>query len=287
MQPDAEHQHTEPSRDASDQEDPKDESKKKGSFWKELPVLIAVAVILALTIKAFAVQAFYIPSGSMENTLLVGDRVLVNKIVFHTRSVTRGDVIVFKGPPSWQPEVQVSKPGNIFSKAMRWIGTAFGVAPTEKDYIKRVIGIPGDHVKCCDARGRLTVNGVALNEQAYIYVDPADHQQDKPSESPFDVTLQDGQLWVMGDHRSNSLDSRAHQDGPENGSIPTKDVIGRAFVKVWPLNRMGTIPIPETFKQPALKKSKAFAPLPAPEPGPVPAFAAVVLPLALGLRFRR
>ncbi|RFU41142.1 signal peptidase I [Actinomadura logoneensis] len=287
MQPDAEDQHTEPSRDTPDQENEKDEGKRKGSFWKELPILIAVAVILALTIKAFAVQAFYIPSGSMENTLLVGDRVLVNKIVFHTRSVTRGDVIVFKGPPSWQPEVQVAKPGNIFSKAMRWIGTAFGVAPTEKDYIKRVIGIPGDHVKCCDARGRITVNGVALNEQAYIYVDPADHQQDKPSESPFDITLQDGQLWVMGDHRSNSLDSRAHQDGPENGSIPTKDVIGRAFVKVWPLNRVGTIPIPETFKQPALKHSKAFAPLPDPEPGPVPAFAAVMLPLAIGVRFRR
>ncbi|WP_051468046.1 signal peptidase I [Actinomadura oligospora] len=287
MRPDAEHQHSEPSQEGSDQEKTEDEGKKKGSFWKELPILIAVAVILALVIKTFAVQAFYIPSGSMENTLLVGDRVLVNKIVFHTRDITRGDVIVFKGPPSWQPEVQVSKPSNPFSKAVRWIGTAFGVAPTEKDYIKRVIGIPGDHVKCCDAQGRITVNGVALDEKAYIYVDPIDHQQDKPSESPFDITLQDGQLWVMGDHRSNSLDSRAHQDGPENGAIPTKDVIGRAFVKVWPLNRMGTIPIPETFKQPALKKSKAFAPLPAPDPGPVPAFAAVILPLALRVRFRR
>ncbi|MEV5569468.1 signal peptidase I [Spirillospora sp. NPDC052269] len=287
MRPDAEHQHSEPSQEGTDQEEQESEGKKKGSFWKELPILIAVAVILALVIKTFAVQAFYIPSGSMENTLLVGDRVLVNKIVFHTRDITRGDVIVFKGPPSWQPEVQVSKPGNPFSKAMRWIGTAFGVAPTEKDYIKRVIGIPGDHVKCCDAKGRITVNGVALDETAYIYVDPNDHQQDKPSETPFDITLQDGQLWVMGDHRSNSLDSRAHQDGPENGSIPTKDVIGRAFVKVWPLNRMGTIPIPGTFKQPALKQSKAFAPLPAPDPGPVPAFAALILPLGLGIRFRR
>lgn len=287
MRPDAEHQHKEPSDGGPDQEKQEAEGKKKGSFWKELPVLIAVAVILALTIKTFAIQAFYIPSGSMENTLLVGDRVLVNKIVFHTRDIARGDVIVFKGPPSWQPEVQVSKPGNIFSKAVRWVGTAFGAAPTEKDYIKRVIGIPGDHVKCCDAKGRITVNGVALNEEAYIYVDPADHQQDKPSESPFDITLQNGQLWVMGDHRSNSLDSRAHQDGPENGSIPTKDVIGRAFVKVWPLSRMGTIPIPETFKQPALKQSKALGPLPAPDPGPVPAFAAVILPLAIGIRFRR
>ncbi|MCP9954404.1 signal peptidase I [Actinomadura madurae] len=233
--------------------------KKQGSFWKELPVLIVVAVVLALVIKAFAVQAFYIPSGSMENTLQVGDRVLVNKIVYHTRDIARGDVIVFNGLDSWDPEVQVEEPGNPVSKVLRAIGTAFGVAPNEKDYIKRVIGIPGDHVKCCDAKGRVTVNGVPLDEKSYIFTDPVTREQNKPSNDPFDVTVKPGQLWVMGDHRELSYDSRSHRGDPGGGTIPIDRVIGRAFVIVWPLDRMGTLPIPGTFKQQGLEKPAAAA----------------------------
>ncbi|WP_243718752.1 signal peptidase I [Actinomadura sp. 7K534] len=241
------------------EDDGKKEEKKQGSFWKELPILIVVAVVLALVIKAFAVQAFYIPSGSMENTLQVGDRVLVNKIVYHTRDVARGDVIVFNGLDSWDPEIQVDEPGNPVSKVLRAIGTAFGVAPNEKDYIKRVIGIPGDRVKCCDAQGRVTVNGVPLDEGSYLYTDPITNERNKPSNDPFDITVKPGQLWVMGDHRELSYDSRSHRGDPGGGTIPVDRVIGRAFVIVWPLDRAGTLPIPDTFKQRGLAAPAAAA----------------------------
>ncbi|WP_395109304.1 signal peptidase I [Actinomadura sp. SCN-SB] len=235
-------------------------AKKQGSFWKELPILIGVALVLALVIKAFAVQAFYIPSGSMENTLQVGDRVLVNKIVYHTRDVKRGDIVVFNGLDSWDPETEVQEPGNPVAKLLRTIGTAFGVAPTEKDYIKRVIGIPGDRVKCCDAKGRVTVNGVPLNEDSYLFTDPVTNERNKPSDDPFEVTVKPGQLWVMGDHRDLSFDSRSHRGDPGGGTIPTNRVIGRAFVIVWPLNRIGTLPIPETYDQRGLNAASAAAP---------------------------
>jgi signal peptidase I len=265
--------------DSDDSEKGKRKKRKQGSFWKELPILIVVAVVLALVIKTFAVQAFYIPSGSMENTLQVGDRVLVNKIVYHTRDIARGDVIVFNGLDSWDPEVEVDEPGNPVSKAFRAVGTAFGVAPNEKDYIKRVIGIPGDHIKCCDAQNRVTVNGVPLDEDSYLFTDPITHERNKPSNDPFDVTVKPGQLWVMGDHRELSYDSRSHRGDPGGGTIPIDRVIGRAFVIVWPLNRMDTLPIPKTFKQ----KSLAAA-LPA---TPYALGAIGTLPFAYVLRRRR
>ncbi|MBW8486032.1 signal peptidase I [Actinomadura parmotrematis] len=260
----------------------KDGKKKQGSFWKELPILIVVALVLAMVIKTFAVQAFYIPSGSMENTLQVGDRVLVNKIVYRTRDIARGDIVVFNGLDSWDPETEVPEPTNPFSKALRAIGGAFGVAPNEKDYIKRVIGVPGDTVKCCDAEGRVTVNGVPLDERSYLYTDPATHEQNKPSESNFEVTVKPGQLWVMGDHRALSWDSRNHRGDPGGGTIPVNRVIGRAFVIVWPLNHMGVLPIPKTFEQPALKGAAALVPA-----APFGAALAIAFPLTrLYRRFR-
>ncbi|GAA4074785.1 hypothetical protein GCM10022214_34680 [Actinomadura miaoliensis] len=234
--------------------------RKQGSFWKELPILIGVALVLALIIKAFAVQAFYIPSASMENTLQIGDRVLVNKIVYHTRDIERGDIVVFNGLDSWDPEVQVQEPGNPVSRALRGIGRTFGMVPGEKDYIKRVIGTPGDHVKCCDAQGRITVNGTPLDERSYLYTDPVTGEQNKPSNEPFDHVVQPGQLWVMGDHREVSSDSRAHRGDPGGGTIPTNRVIGRAFVIVWPFGHIGSLPIPKTFEQPALHAAAAVVP---------------------------
>jgi signal peptidase I len=236
------------------------DGKKQGSFWKELPLLIGVALILALIIKAFAVQAFYIPSASMENTLQIGDRVLVSKIVYHMRDIHRGDVVVFNGLDSWDPEVQVQEPGNPVSKAFAAVGRAFGVVPGEKDYIKRVMGVPGDRVKCCDNQGRVTVNGVAVDEKSYLYTDPMTRQQNRPSEKEFDFTVPEGRLWVMGDHREVSYDSRQHSGDVGGGSIPESRVIGRAFVIVWPIGRARVLPIPETFQQPGLAMANAVLP---------------------------
>ncbi|GAA3834987.1 hypothetical protein GCM10022226_65610 [Sphaerisporangium flaviroseum] len=225
----------------------KDGKEKKGSFWRELPVLVVVALVLALIIKSFVIQAFYIPSESMENTLLVNDRVLVNKLVYHTRDIERGDIVVFSGVDSWASEVEVPEPSNPVAGFFRWVGTAFGVVPGEKDYIKRVIGVPGDTVKCCDAKGRVTVNGVPLDEKDYLYPD------DQPSQKFFEIKVEKDRLWVMGDHRSVSLDSRSHQGDPGGGAIPKDKVVGRAFVVVWPFSRATTLSIPDTFNQATLK----------------------------------
>jgi signal peptidase I len=228
---------------------------KKGSFWKELPVLVVVALALALIIKTFVVQAFYIPSESMENTLLTNDRVLVNKLVYHTRDIERGDVVVFSGVDSWDGEFQLEEPSNPVAGFFRWVGTAFGVVPGEKDYIKRVIGVGGDHVKCCDSDHRITVNGVPIDETSYLY------PGNLPSGENFDITVPPNRLWVMGDHRQVSLDSRSHTGDPGGGSIPESQVIGRAFVIVWPFSRASSIPIPDTFAQPALQALGGSVPL--------------------------
>jgi signal peptidase I len=227
-------------------DEPGSSDKKSGSFWRELPVLVGIALVLALVIKAFAVQAFYIPSASMENTLKIGDRVLVNKIVYHTRDIARGDTVVFSGIDSWDPEVNYSEPSNPISKALHAIGGAFGLVPGEKDYIKRVIGVPGDRVRCCDAQGRITVNGTPIRESSYLF------PGNKPSGQVFNVPVPPGRLWVMGDHREVSYDSRGHLGDPGSGTIPKDRVIGRAFVVVWPLSRIKTLPIPNTFEQPGL-----------------------------------
>ena len=222
--------------------------KKRGSFLRELPFLILIALVLALLIKTFLVQAFFIPSGSMENTLHIGDRVLVNKLVYRIRDVHRGEIIVFRGPTSWQdnPEFTTSEPSNPISKFFHDIGSALGVAaPSSKDFIKRVIGVAGDHVVCCDAKGRITVNGHPLTEP-YLYPGA------KPSETNFDVTVPKGRLWVMGDHRNMSADSRAHISDGEDGTIPTGNVIGRAFIRVWPPSDWGTLGVPSTFHQTGL-----------------------------------
>ena len=248
--------------------------KKGGSFWRELPVLIGIALVLALIIKAFAVQAFYIPSASMENTLKIGDRVLVNKIVYHTRDISRGDVVVFNGLDSWDPEVTYSEPSNPVSKVLHAIGGAFGLVPGEKDYIKRVVGVPGDRVRCCDAAGHITVNGRPLLESSYLYPGT------KPSGQPFNVTIPPGRLWVMGDHRDVSYDSRGHLGDPGSGTIPEDRVIGRAFVVVWPVSRIRTLPIPGTFNQAGL----AAAVLPA---TPLAVGFAGAIPLTWLLRRRR
>ena len=224
---------------------PPRQDKSHGSFLRELPFLIGIALVLALLLKAFLVQAFYIPSGSMEQTLQVGDRVLVNKLVYRTRDVRRGEVVVFNGVDSFTPEIQSAPPGNPVQRAARWLSGLVGFGRLgEKDFIKRVIGVPGDTVQCCDPQGRVTVNGVALDEP-YLYQD--DHAPFGP------ITVPKGRLWVMGDHRSQSSDSRAHLGSPGGGTVPENKVIGRAFVIVWPTSHAGKLSVPATFKQKALQ----------------------------------
>jgi signal peptidase I len=189
--------------------------KTKRSFWFELPILVLVAVLVAVVVRTFLIQTFYIPSESMENTLLIDDRVLVNKVVYDMREPKRGEVVVFKPPANWH------------------------AGEGKDDYIKRVVGIGGDHIVCCDAQGRITVNGKALNED-YLF------PRDKPSEREFDVTVPKGRLFVMGDHRSASADSREHEKFNE-GTIGLDAVVGRAFVIFWPLNRATSLSPPETY----------------------------------------
>ena len=262
-----------------------DPAKKKSSFWRELPFLVLIALVLALLIKTFLVQAFYIPSASMENTLQGGppdkhyDRVLVNKLVYRLRDVHRGEIVVFRGPKSWQdaPEFISHPPSNPVARFFHDIGSAIGVAaPSSKDFIKRVIGVSGDHVVCCDSSGRITVNGVPLTEP-YIYPGA------KPSETPFDVTVPKGRLWVMGDHRGQSADSRAHLND-HDGTVPTKDVIGRSFVVVWPPSDWKTLPVPSTFHQHGLAASALAA---AGDAAPLAMGFAGALPLTLLRRRRR
>ncbi len=221
-----------------------------GSFWRELPVLLLVAFGLAFLVKTFVVQAFYIPSGSMQQTLEIGDRVLVNKVVYKVRDIERGDVVVFNGVDSFTPEVQITPPDGPLSTAVDWIGRTFGFAPPdERDFVKRVVGVGGDRVVCCDSQSRLTVNGVALEESSYLFPGNA------PSDVPFDVVVPAEKLWVMGDHRAASSDSRAHLGDPGGGFVPTDRVIGRAFAVIWPASDAALLEIPDTFASVPAKAS--------------------------------
>lgn len=211
--------------------------------WVEFPLLIIAAFLLAFLVKTFLVQAFYIPSGSMEQTLQVGDRVLVNKMVYRFRPIERGDVIVFDGTGSFISGTPVEPELNPATRVARFLGEIVGIAPpSDRDFIKRVIGVGGDRVVCCDADGYITINGIPLEESEYLY------PGNPPSKQTFDVIVPDNRLWVMGDHRSASADSRAHLGDPGGGMVPENRVIGRAFAIVWPLGRAQFIPIPEAFE---------------------------------------
>src|SRR5580693_2230501 len=223
---------------------------RKRSFWRDLVVIVVAALALTILLKAFVVEVFSIPSGSMENTLLPGDRVLVSKIVYRFRDIARGDVVVFSGQGSWGPDAP-PPPGNPFLRLWDDLTNLVGVTAPGTDYIKRVIGLPGDHVVCCDAQGRITVNGVPLSEQSYI------HPGDIPSSLPFDVVVPAAHLWVMVDNRADSDDSRYRTTDPGGGAIPESEVVGRAFVIIWPPSRIGDLPIPATFQQVALHATAA------------------------------
>jgi signal peptidase I len=219
-------------------------------FWRELLTIVVAAAVLTLLVKAFIVQVYRIPSASMENTLQIGDRVLVNKLVYHFRDIARGDVIVFSGQDSWGPDA----PPPSSDPVVRFFDDVLsdiGLHSDQTYYIKRVIGLPGDHVACC-TDGKVTVNGVPLTETSYVY------PGDAPSFS-FSAVVPTGDLWVMGDHRGDSDDSRYHTGYPGGGAIPINQVVGRAFLIIWPPSQFTDLPIPSTFQQASLHAGAAGA----------------------------
>lgn len=233
---------------------PKEAKRRKRPFWRDFLVIIVAALALTMLLKAFVVQVFSIPSGSMENTLLPGDRILVSKVVYDFRPIARGDIVVFSGAGSWDPPTQPSS--NWFVRVADDARNLVGIAGPSTDYVKRVIGVPGDHVACCNAKGQVTVNGVPLSESSYIY------PGDAPSTMTFNITVPPGRLWVMGDNRGNSDDSRYRSNDPGGGTIPESAVVGRAFLIIWPLSRISDLPIPNTFQQAGLATAAAVAAAP-------------------------
>jgi signal peptidase I len=209
---------------------------------KEILIIAVMALVLSFVVKTWLVQAFYIPSGSMENTLVRDDRVIVSKLTPGPFDLNRGDVVVFKDPGNWLGTVPESREGGP-RETLRRVMQFVGLVPDDSDdhLIKRVIGMPGDHVVCCDKDGRLTINGVAVSE-------PYIRQGDNPGggKPNFDVTVPSGRVWVMGDHRSDSSDSRFHDDGTgATGSVPIEDITGRAVMVVWPIDHVTWLSVPE------------------------------------------
>ena len=224
---------------------------KKKSFGRELLTIVVAAAVLTLLVKAFVIQVYRIPSASMENTLQIGDRVLVNKVVYHVRGIARGDVVVFSGQDSWGPDAPPPS-GNPVARVVDDLLSGLGLHSDQTYYIKRVIGLPGDRVACC-TDGKVTVNGFPLDERQYLF------PGNPPSTFKFSTVVPPGHLWVMGDHRSDSDDSRYHPGDPGGGAIPENQVVGRAFLIIWPPSQLRDLPIPTTFQQAALHAGAAGA----------------------------
>ena len=208
-------------------------------FLRDVLVILLVAILVSFLVKTFLVRSFYIPSGSMENTLQIDDRILVDELTPRFGGYDRGDVVVFRDPGGWLPvTAQPQQPP--FAAALDWVGSLVGLSASDsKDHlIKRVVGLPGDHVVCCNALGQVTVNGVPIDETPYLKLSGS---QSAPRAMDYDVIVPEDAIWVLGDNRDSSQDSRYHQDQPGGGFVPLDNVVGRAFLKTWPIDRFGAI----------------------------------------------
>jgi signal peptidase I len=221
---------------------------KKGSLLREVPVVVIAALVVSVVVKTFFIHFFFIPSGSMQNTLQIGDRIAVNKFASIYSDIRRGEVVVFKDPSHWLGTAEAPT-GSSFTRGIKSGLVSVGVLPdpATQYLIKRVIGVGGDTVMCCDVKGKLVVDGVSLNEP-YIFAGNA------PSDSKFSVTVPKGFIWVMGDHRGDSADSRFHTDDVHHGMVPLGDVVGRAEWVVWPLNHAKFLPVGHDLSKVPVKK---------------------------------
>jgi signal peptidase I len=201
---------------------------RTGRWW---PYLV-FAVVFVLALRAFVVQSFSVPSGSMEPTIEPGDRVLVNRLV-RGEDVSRGDIVVFDGTAAFPASAGAEPATGPVAAVGRAVASVL-TFDTGTDYVKRVIGLPGDRVVCCDSAGRIVVNGIGVDE-------PYLASGDQPSALTFDVTVPAGYIWVLGDHRSDSGDSRSYLGRPGGGMVPLRDVIGQATVRYWPPGRLGSL----------------------------------------------
>jgi len=219
--------------------------RKRLPVWAETVLLLVLALVVSAIIKTFFVQMFFVPSGSMRPLFIEDDRILVQKISYWAGDVHRGDVVVFDDPGGRWLGAEGAPALTPVQKALSEVG----LYPTGGHLVKRVIGVGGDRVACCDRAGRVTVNGVPLEERSYIMEGAA------PSDRRFDVTVPKGRLWVMGDNRSNSEDSRFHQDLPGGGTVPAEDVVGKVWAIVWPFGRAHLLHKPSTFDNPSLQST--------------------------------
>lgn len=205
------------------------------SWWQESLLLLVLALVTSIVVKTFFAQMFFVPSASMRPELMEDDRILVEKISTWDGEVERGEVVVFQDPGGWLG----ATPEPTGAQAML---SLVGLYPDGGHLVKRVIAVGGDTVACCDRRGRLTVNGQPLDEKAYLHRDVA------PSQREFEVLVPDDAVWVMGDNRSNSQDSRFHMNDPGRGAVPVENVVGKVWAIVWPTDRLEELDIPGTFE---------------------------------------
>ena len=210
------------------------------TFLRDVLVIVLIAAVVSFVVKTFVVRSFYIPSASMERTLLIKDRILVDELTPRWTGYERGDVVVFKDPGGWLEPAPQKPAAPPLVQAVDWALNFVGISATDtQDHlVKRVIGLPGDHVVCCNALGQITINGAPIDELSYLNLPEGDTAA---SNDPFDVVVPEGSVWLLGDNRDRSRDARAHQDLPSGGFVPLDNIVGKAFLTTWPLNRMGTI----------------------------------------------